>query len=167
METLDSSNMKGTPLTQEQLAYFSESTKRAVDHALRRYRRAAVTAFMILLIGVGYNLNYTNDRAADGRRALTLSGQVVSVSGCNRDFNSITALRGVLIDARTQTEAAAEKGLIPREQVQDSQDFYNRQLTKLTLPDCRKARTLLTDDPSKLPTVPTPLFPKPPKKGNG
>lgn len=163
METLDDSNFNGHPLTEEQLAYFAESEKRAVHSALLRYRRAAVVGFVVLLLGVGYNIYDVNQRSADGRDALVKSGRVVSVSGCNRDFNSISALRGLLTSARASQREAVKRGDIPAPspaQQTRTDEFYHDQFQKIKLPDCRKAESLLTDDPDDLPAVPRPLYPK-------
>lgn len=42
------------PLTEEQVAFFTSQTNRAVKKALRGYVRSALVGFAILLFGVGY-----------------------------------------------------------------------------------------------------------------
>ena len=160
METLDSSNANGTPLTEEQLAYFSASTKRAVDNALRRFRRSAVAGFLILLLGVGYNLYDTRTASDEGRHAIVQSGRVVAVDGCNRDFRTIGILRAQIIKGKEQIQAYVEDGTITQAAADRQIKATDELLAKYKQPDCRVADKLLTDDPDVKRPVPKPLYPK-------
>lgn len=57
-------------MTLEQLAFFTEQTRRAVHHALRRYTAASVVGFLILLAGVGYSIHDTAHRSYRARSVL-------------------------------------------------------------------------------------------------
>jgi hypothetical protein len=158
METLDELNGKAHPLTIEQLRYFEEAQSRAVHTAVNRVRKSAVIGFLILLLGIGFNIWDNKQQGEHSRHAIVNSGRVVSVAGCNRDFHTITATRGVLIAAKKNVRAQEKAGRFTKDQADDAVTFYNTQLGKLTLPDCRLARTIVTDDPDKLRPIPTPLY---------
>lgn len=148
------------PLTEEQLSLISTWSERAVKHGVRRYARGALVGFLILLASNIYVWSFSNRNNSDSRSAIVQSGKVVSVAGCNRDFNTITALRGVLTNARAFQDAALKRGDITREQFDRAQDYYDQQLSALKLPDCRKAERILTSDTGDVPPAPVPLYPK-------
>lgn len=154
-------------MTEEQLAFFAAETNRAVRKALRRYAKPAIVGYILLMLGVlaAFQVN-NNDRsarrveAAKSREAIVLSGRAVAVSGCNRDYKSIAALRGVLIASKTFQQRQVRDGFISAETFERARKFYDTQLMALQLPDCRDAESLLTDDPDDpIPHIP-PLFPK-------
>lgn len=159
------------PLTEDQLAFLSEQTRRAAKHATRRYAQGAILGFLILLFGIGYNFVDYREASNDSRAAIVQSGKTVAVDGCNRDFNSISALRGLLTSAQAAQAEAVKRGDIPKptpERQKLADDFYADQLKKIELPDCREAEKVLTDDPDIAPEIPEPRYPKPVKpKGNG
>lgn len=169
MQKLDESNADGTPLTQEQLEYFAESERRASTAVLRKFQRNAIIGFVTLLLGVGFNVYDVRHHASEQSRAVVQSGTVVAVEGCNRDFRSLVALRGVLQTARTQVRRAVRAGRISKEQGDEALKFYKEQLGKLKLPDCRKTEGLLTNDlnHSTLPPIPRPLYPHRDSRGGG
>lgn len=151
---------RAEPLTEEQLNLIGAETQHAAAKVLKRYSLSAVVGFLILLgtnvfvWGTAQNLNQ------ESRDAIVVSGKVVSIEGCNRDFQTISALRGVLTAAQRQGEKAADAGDISPAQLERSRDFYDTQLKKLRLPDCKVAGEILTADKDELPRVPTPLRPK-------
>ena len=146
-------------LTQEQLDLISFHTERAAAKALKSYVRRAVIGFLILLAGIGYAIHDQNVFTGQARESIVRSGKVVSVSGCNRDYQTISALRGVLTTAQAIQEKAFRAGDIPKSVLERSNAFYTSQLELLMLPDCRTAREILTDDPNAEIKVPEPLFP--------
>lgn len=154
-------------MTEEQLEFFATETNRAVRKALRRYAKPAIVGYVLLMIGVlaAFQVN-NNDRsvrrieAGKSREAIVLSGRAVAVSGCNRDFKTISALRGVLIASKAFQQRQVRDGLISPETFERARKFYDTQLASLQLPDCRDSESLLTDDPDdEIPHL-RPLFPE-------
>lgn len=140
-------------MTEEQLDYFSYQTQRAVRRGLRWYRNGALMAFVVLAIGTagGYLANNSDNEAA--RNALTSSGRAVAVDSCNRDFETFDKIFRRLIAA---TEAAHAAGRSTQAERDVAVNFYQDELHHL--PDCRKAKALLTDNPNDPIKVPTPRF---------
>lgn len=126
---------------------------------LKRYARAALAGFLILAIGIGGAIYSGDVHSNDARKAVVKSGQAVSVAGCNRDFSTITSLRGILIKSAAFQKAQHDKGKISDEDYKASRDFYRDQLAALPLPDCRLAQHTLSDDPNKPVNVPFPRYP--------
>lgn len=141
----------------------AEHTERAATKALRKWRRGAVLAVVLMLASNGYALYSTASDSVTGRKAIVQSGRYISVDGCNRDFVSLTKLRGVLQQARFVVTTNYKRGLYPKSQYKQSLQFYDSQLAELTLPDCRDARRVVTDDPRKIGPIPTPRYPGDPK----
>jgi hypothetical protein len=155
------------PMTKAQLDFFTQQTARAVDKALSRYYKRAAAGFLILFIGFLFNAwNNENqwDRieasADEGRQALVESGDIISVDGCNRDFQTTKALRGVLLASRDFSRQNYRNGLIDKQALEERKAFYSEQLSTLPLPDCRDTQGILTDDPEHPLEKPTPLYPE-------
>jgi hypothetical protein len=154
------------PFTQAQL----EQIGTEVQRASKRVRDRALVGFIILLIGIGVVYNVGQHHTAEQRkevrnqataqaRAVAQSGRAVAVEGCNRDFNTMSALRASYSSAQALTEAAGKRGEITPRQLETARKFYSDQLAKLTLPDCRLAARILTTNPKTPVQVPTPLYP--------
>jgi hypothetical protein len=159
-------NVPAAPLTREQLDFFTHQTQRAVDKALGKYMRRAIFGFLILLIGFLFNAanneaqwDSIRDASAEGREALVQSGDVIAVDGCNRDFQTIKAIRGVLLASAEFSRANYRSGLISKADLDERLKFYAEQLSGLSLPDCRETQGILTDDPEHPRAVPEPLYP--------
>lgn len=160
---------KPTPLTEEQLRFFTEQTRRVVDRevegALKRYVSGAVVAYVILVAALGYIL-YSDSHQRDERRAdsvaarhqIVNTGNAVALAGCNRDFRTITSLRAVLINAKGFQKAALKRGDVNKEQYDRTVVYYKAQLKKLQVPDCRAAAHTVTDNPSRRVTLEAPLY---------
>ncbi len=150
-------------MTTEQLDYFTEQTVKAVEKGtkkgVRHYRNNAIIGFLLLLFGLGYVQWRAMESAVESRDAIVKSGRVVSVSGCNRDYRSLTALRGTLKASRRFTVNAGKQGVIGPSEVATRLAFYDAQLDRLRLPDCRVAAKVVTDDPKDIGDVPVPLHP--------
>jgi hypothetical protein len=121
---------------------------------------------MILLVGlivafrVGADYNAHNNAVADqNRNAIVQSGRVVSVDGCNRDFKSISSLRGLLLRAQVSIAVQHKAGILEGRQYQDAVRYYQKALDDIKLPDCRRAKKVVTDDPTQIRREPTPLYP--------
>lgn len=158
--------MPKVPFTEEQVTWLEESRRQSVRGAVRKYRNEALVGYFVLLIGIavvfGFQRHETHNRVQQGvaqRDAIVRSGTAVAVDGCNRDFHTIRGTRHVLEDAREFQRAQHKKGLITDEQYQRANDFYSTQLAHIPLPDCRLAEKIITQNPDKPVTVPTPLHP--------
>lgn len=147
-------------LTEEQLDYFSEQTRRAVKKAVRNYSRGAILGFLILLGGIGVVQITQNHENQDAQKALVQSGRVVAVDGCNRDFKYVERIRSLLGRLSDANKQAYEAGGITGEQYARAQAFYKSEMARQKLPDCRRAEQVLSDDPEKPINPPTPLYPK-------
>lgn len=148
------------PLTEEQLKLISKETERAAAKALRSYTRNALIGFLILAAANVYVWSTGQSLNHDSREAIVGSGRVVAIEGCNRDFRTIKALRGVLTAAEAEAETSAKAGDISEARLIRVKAFYATQLKNLPLPDCKKSGELLTSDKDELPHVPNPLQPK-------
>jgi hypothetical protein len=154
------------PFTPEQVVWLEQSRRESVKHATHHLRNQALIGYFILLVGIiitfGLQRHETSVRRADAnaqRQSIVRSGSAVAVSGCNRDFLTITSLRRVLIDSGEVSKRAHARGLVSDQQYRSTQRFYQRQLHRLKLPDCRKAEHLITSNPERPLVVPVPLFP--------
>lgn len=147
------------PLTQEQLDWIAECTRRSVNGALRRFSLLATTGFLILLAGNLFVYRDAQTLNGASRDSIVQSGTTVAVDGCNRDYETIQSLRQVLMDARSFQKAALKSGTITQSQYDKARVYYASQIARLKLPDCRKAKTMLNDDPERKADVPTPKFP--------
>lgn len=127
----------------------------------RQWRRNALLGYIVLLLGLGANSLIDRDRANQGREALAESGNVVSVTGCNRDFRLYQKVRAVFQRSLQAIEDQHRQGLTTDEQFERAKAFYNDQLTNFALPDCREVASTLTDDPARAAgkTAPEPLYP--------
>jgi hypothetical protein len=153
-------------MTEEQLEWWAESTRRAVDKALAKYMKRSAVGFLLLFVGFLFNAwNNENqwDRietaATEGRAALVESGDIIAVDGCNRDFRTTQALRGVLQASADFSRQNFKEGLIDQDQLNQRLSFYQSQLANLQPPDCRKTQGILTDDADHPLKVPEPLYP--------
>lgn len=143
-------------MTQEQLDFFTEQTLRAVKKATRRDRRTAIVGFLVLLVGLALALSTSARQADRTREAVVTSGRAVAVEGCNRDFVDRQDFRSLL--ERLKTASESNKTTTP-EQKQQAVVFYDAQLKRFVLPDCRKSAALLTDDPNAQIPIIAPYFP--------
>lgn len=151
---------RADPLTEEQLALISLWTQHAAKKSLKHYTRNAVLSFLLLLATNVFVWSTAQTLNNDSRQAIVHSGKFVSVAGCNRDFHTIQALRGILTSSRTFQKAALKRGDITQEQFDRSQPYYTKQLAALQLPDCQAAGAVLTSDQDHLAPIPKPLTPE-------
>lgn len=163
----DDPNFDGPPagLTYEQLEFFTEQTERAVQKANdfsaaadRRAWRNRMTGFAILFLAFLGNVLYSNHISAESRDQVIRSGDLVAVDGCNRDFRSTTAVRGVLVASKGFIRQSVRRGALSQEEASVRLAFYDSLLDDLPLPDCRKADDVLTDDPDAQVAIPQPLY---------
>jgi hypothetical protein len=141
------------PMTDEQLEFFTRQTDLAVRKALRKYSRAALAGFLILMIGVGiafHNVSTLASKveknAGESRSALVQSGRAVAVDGCNGRFESQSQFRDTLRRLDRSNALAYKNGTITAEQRRSAKEFYRGALGRAVLPDCRLAAKLLTDN---------------------
>lgn len=153
-----------TPLTEEQLALMTEQTRRAVHQTLRHWRIGATAGFVVLVLGVaGAFFANAHDQDASNR-AIVRSGTLVAVDACNRDYRSregdIKLFRRLIVAAGQ----SYKDGRITTEQYNAAVMFYQKEISKRPLPDCRKAIKTLTDDPGAERAPLKPLYPAQPDK---
>lgn len=124
---------------------------RPVTHnELRRYARGATAAFIGLVLAVGY-VGYSNNKDnAESREAIVTSGKVVSVEGCNRDYNSNLAGLTNAKDQRAALKRYLDDGVITDAQYERQIAALDRFEALLKLPDCREVAATLTDDVSNV-----------------
>lgn len=147
--------------------YLWEEHRGWFERRFKTRARKATVGFLILLAGVGFT-QYSSDQVGrESRDAIVQSGRALAVDGCNRDFNSIQRLRSLLQSAQSAQRRAFLKGQVTPTQYAEGVKFYTEQLAQTPLPDCRHARNILTDDPSKPIQVPTPLHPPEPTVAHG
>lgn len=125
----------------------------------KRFRNSALAGFLVLAGGIGGSIYASSKDSDEGRSAIVQSGRIVAVDGCNRDFTTIQRLRNVLLASQAFQRRAFEAGRITADQYAEAAGFYQEQLAGLPLPDCRDARTIITDDPNKPKAVPDPKYP--------
>ena len=150
---------RAEPLTEEQLNLIGEETRRAANKVLHNYRRTAIVGFLVLLLANAYVWYDSNTNNQDSREAIVQSGQVVSVSGCNRDFRTTQALHAILQTSDDFNQAAAKKGDITQAQADEAHTYYQQFIKSLPLPDCKAAGDVLTSETGDVPPTPKPLTP--------
>lgn len=151
--------MSAEPTTEELTAAQIAAVDAQVERRLRLWAKGIVIAFGILFAGNGYALYSNSVDNQTSTDATVKSGRVVSVAGCNRDFDTISKLRDLLTQASDSVERNNKLGLYTHQQYTQARDFYAKQLASLTLPDCRKSKSVVTDNPSKIGPVPVPRYP--------
>jgi hypothetical protein len=146
-------------MTVEQLDFFTEQTQRAVRKATRRDRAVNRIAYVILTAGLVVSLFVAGREGAKAQDAVVSSGRAVAVEGCNRDFEDRVRFRDLLQRLKAASEAAARQGRTTPEQRDAAVAFYDRELKRFGLPDCRKSANLLTSDPEdSVPNI-APFYP--------
>lgn len=111
------------------------------------YRGNALLAFLVLTLAMGYVIASIQTTANDYRENLARA----VVTGCNRDFKTTTALKGILVASRESTRAQSTD-------TKRSEAFYKEQIEKLILPDCRIVAKLVRQTTGIV--DPVPLFEK-------
>jgi hypothetical protein len=151
------------PMTEDQLEWISRQTSRAVNHAvdqaMRTYSKAAATGFVILLLGLVLCVYVVQNYDAAARRAIVDSGRAISVSSCNRDFDSISKDRNLLQRGRENIQQQYAAKDITETAYRRSIAFYDRELREYRLPDCREALDVVTDNPNAPIFIPRPRYP--------
>lgn len=149
------------PLTEEQMAFFTAQTERAVHKAVRRTRNGAVAGFLILLVGLGAAFRAQAHDQQVARDAIVKSGTVVAVDGCNGRFHDRQSLRSLFERLQDAVKEQAKQKHIPESnpEVQFALKFYRDELHRLPLPDCRPTAKILTDSPFPPVKIPAPLHP--------
>jgi len=124
---------------------------------LRAYARGAAAGFLVLLAGVGYSIQSSNVDSSKRRRAIVNSARVVSVAGCNRDFATITSLRAVLLRGQSLQRRNRRNRLLTLDEYHNAVRYDARQIKDLKLPDCRKAASVVTNNPAADRIIAVPL----------
>src|SRR5687767_9997071 len=118
--------------------------------AFQHYRRQAITGFVILAAGLGVATWANQDANEQARedvakasiqadRAIVKSGRTVSVAGCNRDFQTINALRQQIKVALKRIDRLEANGTYSHALADASRKAQRQFLREYPLPDCREA----------------------------
>lgn len=147
------------PMTEEQLEFFTHQTARAVRKATSKFAVAASVGYLILFGGVF--AMYENGQSVSDKEsnAVVQSGRAVAVSGCNRDFKDRKSFRALFERLIVAVDASVERGDATPAQGRFAKKFYQDELDKLPLFDCRDAEKVITDNPGRTARIPTPLHP--------
>lgn len=144
-----------------------------VRNALGRYRQQAVIGFVILLLGLGAGVaverehnstqrDQIEQKSAEAQRAIVTSGDAIAVSGCNRDYETIDALRDQLERSLLRIDQLEKAGTYTHAQAQAGRDSTFEFLQRYKLPDCRNADDVLTANPGEAIVVPLARYPNDP-----
>lgn len=158
------------PVTQEQLAFWTEQTARASSKAVQRVRREASVGLAILMVGIGASLIVSQQYNTDARDAvaksvsvarlaLAKSGRVVTVAGCNRDFRTQTTLRNIFMAYRAGLIKDNAAGDLSDSGLARGEAYIAARLASIKLPDCRAAAKAINITPGKEPRQEAPLHP--------
>lgn len=134
----------------------AEATERAARKALKRYVVASAVGYLFLLFGIGYAIYYSGHSADEARSSIVNSGRAVSVSGCNRDYDTISILRSEIAKGRKTLRQYYDEGLLTRAQYRRGIRSTRRILKRYTVPDCYAAKQVITDDPDAVIVIPEP-----------
>lgn len=167
--------MSESNFTDAELAEIRQESKAGTAKALAGYVKGALVGFLLLLFGVGYGLHNNTNVAKAGRtglaqqqRAIVLSGQAVSVEGCNRDFRTGQQQIKFYSRARFTNLRNYKQSKLTYKQYRVGDKFYSDAIADVILPDCRKVKDILTlDTPNKPVRVQTPLYPGSPLADKG
>jgi hypothetical protein len=133
---------------------------------IRRLRRGATAAFVILLLGLVFvryeDINEAekiNAAADKSREAVVHSTTVISTQNCNEDFRRGVEVLSVLEGSRKFARRQYEDGKIDKSTFEIGDTFYRERIEGLPLPDCRKvAKTISSSNADKQP-IPEALYP--------
>jgi hypothetical protein len=148
-----------TPMTEEQLEFFTFQTRHAVSKALRKFAAGAAIGYLILAGGVVAMYENGQSVSDSEQNAIVQSGRAVAVDSCNRDYTSRESYRGLFFRLLAVIDEQVRQGEVTKRQGEFAKRFYRGELAKLPLPDCRKAEKVITDNPDRTTRVPTPLYP--------
>lgn len=123
-----------------------------------------LVAWIFLAGIIGYALYIDDKHSSQSRDAIVTSGRAVSVSGCNRDYDTIDALRDQLENSLERIDLLVQDGTYTPRQAEIARKSTKDVLANYTLPDCRVAATVVTSDPNKDTYVPDPRYPNDPKQ---
>lgn len=140
-----------------------------------RFSNPQLVAFLIVVIGFGASLalnnryhNATtekvNQQGEASRKAIVKSGDAISVTGCNRDYDTIDTLRDELEKSADRVHRFVREGTLSvaqgERQIAETRDLLKR----YKLPDCRQADEILTSNPKAKIVVPKARYPDDPQQ---
>lgn len=154
---MDDRQAELTPATEEYV-------DKRVNEALSAYRRQALVGFLILLVGLIAASVRTETLSDNSRQAIVDSGDVVAVSGCNRDYDTIDALRDQLEVSLDRIDQLERDGTYTHAQAKAGRESTHQFLDKYQLPDCRPVQNILTAEPGASFRIPEPRYPGDPQQ---
>lgn len=147
-----------SPLTEAQLKWMSERTEEVITAAVRKVRNEALVGFIIMLIGAIVGVTFGLHALAKANDTIVATGRIVSVDGCNRDYRTAQHFRSLFVRLEDASKQSYKEGRITKERLDQAIAFYERERLKILVPDCRKAATVITNNPAdQTDRVPTPL----------
>lgn len=121
----------------------------------------ALLAFGVLAFGIGLAIQSVEKSSDQAQRAIVNSGRVISVAGCNRDYEFTGVIRAQLAASRRQIERARTRGDLSNARARENDEFFATQLALIKRPDCREAVRVVTDNPDNIRIgIPPPLYDK-------
>ena len=159
----------------ETLAAQEKVIQGRIKNAIRAYQRRAIGGFLVLFLGLGgafyLDRQHNEDRrkeiiqqGAKQDRAIVASGDAIAITGCNRDYETIDALRDQLEVSLKRIDSLEKDGTYSPRQAEVARDSTREFLSKYHLPDCREADNTLTAEPKKPIIVPAPRYPDDPEQ---
>ncbi len=159
----------------ENLAAQEKVIQGRINAGVREYQRRAAIGFVVLVVGIGGAIYLDGQHNADQRqeiekvsnaqdRAIIHSGDVIAVSGCNRDYNTIDALRDELERQLLRVDALEKDGTLSPRLADASRQSTLELLDRYKLPDCRRADDILTARPGKKVRIPLARYPNDPQQ---
>lgn len=168
---MSSSSVVNQILTPDQLKQLDRKAERAASRVLRKYRRSAILAFLILLAGGAGERLLSADDARDQRTAIVKSGNAIAVASCNRDFRTAVGVQAILSNGAVRARQEFDRGRIDKQELEARLQLVADQLRAYPLPDCRTVRHSITQNPDRSTRIPHPFYPgdpqapKPPQVG--
>lgn len=96
-------------------------------------------AYLTLAAAITYSIGYVRDEASNNREALAVSAKTVIVKSCNRDNDTRTTLRGLILSGIPQTKRLVREGTLTQAQADRQIKLTKEAVLKLPNTDCKKA----------------------------
>lgn len=104
-----------------------------------------ILAFLGLALALGTTVYRSEDLRNDSRVGFINSGTAGVIVGCNRDFDTLTKVRGLFVRLDDANLQSYRSGKTTAEARREAKVYYQGELKNFELPDCRKAKITDTD----------------------
>lgn len=109
----------------------------AIHHFYQR-RHIPLLAFVLLAGFTGYSFALERQHSNANRHELAVQTHTVLIKGCERQNVLRSTLQQLLKDSQRATRIQFKAGKIPKDQYQFAQQFYKKQIVRLTPTNCAK-----------------------------